>query len=82
MTQFQQAHQQWVEDALSDEVVVRDHRWSEAIAVGSLGFLESVKAELGSEALHRGVEQFGGAYALREHVGAFLRNHANGRGIR
>jgi hypothetical protein len=50
VTQFQQAHQQWVEDALSDEVVVRDHRWSEAIAVGSLGFLESVKAELGSEA--------------------------------
>jgi hypothetical protein len=56
---FQRAHSQWVEEALTRELVVRDDRWSEAIAVGSLGFVESVKSELGNKALHRGVEQIG-----------------------
>ena len=46
------------------ELEIRE--FSEAIAVGSFGFLASIKAQLGSKALHRGVEQFDGAYALRE----------------
>jgi putative transposase len=45
---------------------VRDNRWSEAIAVGNLTFVETVKSELGGRAMHRGVEQRDGAYALRE----------------
>jgi hypothetical protein len=31
---FQQVHRQWVEETLTREMVVRDERWSEAIAVG------------------------------------------------
>ena len=34
-------------------MLIREDRWSEAIAVGSLAFIESVKGDLGSKALHR-----------------------------
>jgi putative transposase len=63
---FQRAHRQWVEQVLENGLAVRDDRWSEAIAVGSLAFIEQVKGELGVKVLHREFEQFGGAYALRE----------------
>ena len=52
-------------------MAVRDDRWSEAIAVGSLAFVESVKSELGGRATHRAVEQKDGAYALRERGEAY-----------
>jgi hypothetical protein len=45
---------------------VREARWSEAVAVGSLAFVEKVKSELGAKALHREPEQVDGTYALRE----------------
>jgi hypothetical protein len=44
----------------------RDDRWSEAIAIGSLSFVENVKSDLGSKATHRAFEQKDGAYAFRE----------------
>ncbi|HEU4340348.1 MAG TPA: hypothetical protein VFU31_02140 [Candidatus Binatia bacterium] len=53
---------------------LRDDRWSEAIAVGSLAFVERVKGELGSRATHRAVEHVEGAYALREESEAYNRN--------
>jgi hypothetical protein len=45
LADFQQAHRQWVEIALGDELVVRDALWSEAVAVGNLNFLEKMKSE-------------------------------------
>jgi hypothetical protein len=42
-----------------------DDGWSEAIAVGSLAFVEKVKSELGVKAMHRELVQLGGGYALR-----------------
>jgi putative transposase len=63
---FQRAHRQWVEQTVENGRAVRDDHWSQAIAIGSLAFVESVKSELGSRAMHRAVEQNGGAYALRE----------------
>ena len=39
------AHRQWVEIALWDELSVRDARWSEAVAVGNLNFVEKMKSE-------------------------------------
>jgi len=47
-------------------MAVRDDRWSEAIAVGSLAFVDKVKSELGVKAMHREVADFGGTYLLRE----------------
>jgi len=54
-----------------DRLAVRDVRWSEAIAVGSLVFAEKVKSELGIKAMHREVEQAGGTYARRESSEAY-----------
>jgi hypothetical protein len=66
LADFQQAHCQWIEAALHGDLAVRDARWSEAVAVGSLAFVEKIKGELGVKALHREVEQLDGSYALRE----------------
>jgi putative transposase len=63
---FQKAHRQWVEQALATKPGVRDDRWTEAIAVGSLAFVEKIKTELGVKALHREFEPVGEAYALQE----------------
>ena len=68
---FQTAHRPWVEQTLESGRTVRDNRWSEAIAVGSLVFVESVKSELGGRAIHRGFEQKDAAYALRERDEAY-----------
>jgi putative transposase len=68
---FQRAHGKWIEQALLEERRVRDERWSEAVAVGSLRFVESVKSELRSRASNRRVENAGGAYALREQAEAY-----------
>jgi putative transposase len=54
---FQGAHRQWVEQALENACAPRDDRWSEAIAVGSLPFVETVKNDLGVKAMHREVVQ-------------------------
>ncbi len=45
---------------------MRDDRWSEAIAVGSLTFVDKVKSELGVKARDREVVGVGGTYTLRE----------------
>jgi len=55
-------------------LAVRDARWSEAVAVGSLAFVEKIKSELGVKALHRDVEQLDGIYALREPGEAYRTN--------
>jgi hypothetical protein len=44
---------QRVEQALENGCAPRDDRWSEAIAVGSLPFVERVKNDLGVKAMHR-----------------------------
>jgi REP-associated tyrosine transposase len=43
---------QWRQTALQDNLPVRDERWSEAIAVGNLKFVEQVKSEVGFKAAH------------------------------
>ena len=50
----------------TEEPTVRNDRWSEAIADGSLAFIETVKNDLGVKARHRDVIDADGSYALRE----------------
>jgi REP element-mobilizing transposase RayT len=57
VSDFQRAHREWIKEALSRNKVVREANWSEAIAVGSLGFANNVKTELGLKAVHREVAQ-------------------------
>jgi putative transposase len=66
LADFQRAQRQWIEEALEGAPAVRDDRWSEAIAVGSLAFVETVKNDLGVKARHRDVIEADGTYALRE----------------
>jgi hypothetical protein len=50
---------------------VKKGRWSEAIAVGSLAFVERVKNDLGIKAMHREVLETDGTYALHESSEAY-----------
>jgi putative transposase len=66
--EFQITHREWVEAALSSERLEREDRWTESIAVGSEGFVEQVKGELGFKAQNRKVAMVDGVYTLREPV--------------
>ena len=52
VAEFQQAHRRGVDDSLTRERMAREGRWSEAIAVDNLNFVEKVKSELGFKATH------------------------------
>jgi REP element-mobilizing transposase RayT len=71
---FQRAHRQWVEQTLENGCAPRDDRWSDAIAVGSLAFVKTVKDDLGIKAMHREVLETDGTYVLREPSEAYTRN--------
>lgn len=70
---FQRAHRQWIAEALARDGRGRDEQWSEAIAVGSLAFVEKMRRELGIKARYRSVDEADGALALREPQGAYAR---------
>jgi hypothetical protein len=55
LPQFQRVNREWVKAESSGDMAQPDDRWSEAIAVGSVGFVEQVKNELGFRAQHREV---------------------------
>lgn len=63
---FQEAHRQWVAEALASESRGRDDSWSEAVAVGSRAFVEKVQLDLGIKAKHRGVAKIASAHTLRQ----------------
>jgi hypothetical protein len=71
---FKRAHRLRVEQTLERRGTVRDDRSSEAIAVGSLAFVETVKNDLGVKATHREVIEADGSYTLREPAGAYASN--------
>jgi putative transposase len=71
---FQRAHREWLEQAMENGGAPREDRWSEALAVGSLAFVERVKNDLGVKAAHREVLEADGTYALREPSEAYTRN--------
>jgi hypothetical protein len=70
---LQTAHRHWVEQTLEGGQTLRDDRWSESIAVGSLPFVETVKNDLGIKAMHREALETDGTYALREPAEAYAR---------
>ena len=55
-----------VEQGLENGLLMRDDRWSEAIAVGNFAFVESVKNQLAVKASYRGVVEADSAFVLRE----------------
>lgn len=51
--QLQSTHRSWVEESVRTERNGRDSRWTESIAVGSKGFVASIKKQLGLKAKGR-----------------------------
>ena len=59
-------HREWVEAALNSPRNVRQPEWTEALAVGSEGFVNGVLETLGVRARGRRIRQGSGHYMLRE----------------
>jgi hypothetical protein len=60
------SHRSWVEEALKTKEQIRERRWSESIAVGSLSFIEEVKAELGARGFARKIISSAEGHELRK----------------
>ena len=64
--QLSLSHRSWVEEALKSEEKIRESRWSESIAVGSLSFIEQVKTDLGARGFGRKITSSVAGHELRE----------------
>ncbi|MCF8039508.1 MAG: transposase, partial [Desulfohalobiaceae bacterium] len=68
------SYEHWVEDYIR-ESTDREKIWTEAIAAGSVEFIEGVKARLGLKARHRRISTDGdgqdAVYALQEPLAAY-----------
>ena len=70
--QLSRSHRSWVEAALQSEGKIREGRWSESVAVGSLSFVEQVKADLGARGLGRKIASNEAGHGLREAQGSYI----------
>lgn len=64
--QVKQYHKGWLDEYLGDGNNRRDEKWTKSIAVGSKGFVESVKSLLGAIAKGRKAREAVEAYQIRE----------------
>jgi putative transposase len=69
--QLQGACREWVDAALRTDAGRREGLWTEALAVGRPGFVESVKQALGSRAQYRETSEVEGMHLLREPAVAY-----------
>jgi REP element-mobilizing transposase RayT len=63
---MRESHKAWVEAGLTGNNSVRDSKWTESIAVGSKGFVDRVKDELGIRAKGREISETEHSSCLRE----------------
>ena len=64
--EFTTAHRNWVEAFLEDGNCGREGKWTQSIAIGSEGFVEKTRQQLGIRARGRKVVEAGPAYQLPE----------------
>jgi REP-associated tyrosine transposase len=64
--QLRTSHRGWTADYLGDGAKSRQDEWTGSIAVGSISFIEKVKALLGFRAKGRKIKEGGEGYQLRE----------------
>ena len=69
--QLKSHHYEWIEQAVMGGRNKRHPAWSEAVAVGSAGFVSQMKQEMGYSAMGREVEQTVDAHMLREPESAY-----------
>lgn len=66
LTDMQNQHREWVEQALQLDISKRDERWTESLAVGSESFIEQVKTSWGTKVMHKEVIEHEGSYFIKE----------------
>ena len=73
-TAFQETHKELVNESLANGKNFRQHQWTESIAVGSKGFIETIKEKLGILAKGRKILKNDGGFHLREEMGIYIAN--------
>lgn len=63
---FQSAHRNWIEAALSDNRKQREECWTQSIAAGSRSYVEAVKNQMGGFAIGRKIRKNATGFELRE----------------
>jgi len=66
VTLLKEKHSMWLEEALKTDRHERDRKWSQAIAVGSGGYIDHIKKELGIRVVHRKTNRVNKGFELRE----------------
>jgi len=65
---LQNMQHEWIKDALERNNIVRDSKWTEAIAVGNEAFLENIRQQLNIKAKSRRIKKNKEGYELSEPV--------------
>jgi putative transposase len=71
---FQEAHKELVNESLANGNNFRQIQWTESIAVGSKGFIETIKEKLGILAKGRKILENDGGFHLKENMGTYITN--------
>jgi putative transposase len=53
--QLSLSHRSWIEEVLKTKEKIRERKWSESFAVGTLSFIEEVKTELRARGFRRNI---------------------------
>jgi len=69
--QLKARHREWINQAVLSEDNHRQQGWSEAGAIGSEGFVDQIKRDIGVEAVGRRVKTGSGIHMLREPDAAY-----------
>jgi len=69
--EFQKHHKIWIDDAVKNDRLEKDSKWSESIAVGRKSYVEAVHKKLGIKAKARKVEPVKESYLIREPVASY-----------
>jgi putative transposase len=59
-------YREQIEDSLCNGNLARESCWTESVAVGSMGFVEKIKNELGIKTAHRKIVATNKVYKLQE----------------
>jgi len=71
LLEFQKHHKLWIDEALKNDRLERDSKWSESIAVDRKSFVEEVHRKLGYKVKGRKVSQIEASYLIKEPIGSY-----------
>jgi putative transposase len=63
---FQRQHREWISQAIEDDTLVREAKWSQSIAVGDEAFVQEITESLFPKAGKRTIVEIKGSHVVRE----------------